>query len=158
MMKTTFRSTWFLLLAAGLIVTTAASDQGLLARSDISPGGAISDDSVDAQAKLVRISGDIDGSGRIVCARDKLTYVHMHWGRPNRMMFDGEAWTNPDLTPPAWSDYSHRLDLTKAWIVKRVGRDTIALENTPDGFNLYLNDSPNGSQVYEVTIDIPRRR
>ena len=158
MMKTPLRSTLFLLLAAGLIVTTAASDQGLLARSNISPGGDLSEDSVAAQPKLVRISGDIDGSGRIVCTRDKLCYVHMHWGRPNSMMFDGEPWTNLDVTPPAWSDYSHRLDLTKSWIVKRVGRDTIALENTPDGFNLYLNDSPNGSQVYEVTIAIPRRR
>lgn len=157
-MKMSLRSTLFLLLAAGLIVTVAASDKGLLARSDISPGGAAADETIDAQPKLVRISGDIDGSGRIVCSRDKLCYVHMHWGRPNKMMFDGEAWANLDVTPPAWSDYSPRLDLTKAWIVKRVGRDTIALESTPDGFNLYLNDSPNGSQVYEVTIAIPRRR
>lgn len=157
-MKMSLRSTLFLLLAAGLIVTAAASDRSLLARSDLEPGDKAADDTIDAQPKLVRISGDIDGSGRIVCSRDKLCYVHMHWGRPNNMMFDGEAWTNLDVTPPAWSDYSLRLDLTKAWIVKRVGRDTIALESTPDGFNLYLNDSPNGSQTYEVTIAIPRRR
>ena len=38
------------------------------------------------------------------------------------------------------------------------GRDVIALEHTPDGFDLYLSDSPNSGAEYDVTIAIPRRR
>jgi hypothetical protein len=49
------------------------------------------------------------------------------------------------------------LDLHKATIVQRKGRDTIALERTTAGFDLYLNDSPNGAADYEVTISIPRK-
>ena len=48
------------------------------------------------------------------------------------------------------------LDLTRARIANRDGRDVIALEETAGGFDLYLCDSPNGSANYEVTIAIPR--
>ena len=114
-------------------------------------------DLVRAQPKLLRISATVDGSGRIVFTRDAVRYEHKHWAAPTNMIFDGEPWLDFAQTPPAWRDIAGHLDLTKAWIVKRKGRDTIALEQTPDGFNLYLCDSPNGSDKYEVTIAIPRR-
>jgi hypothetical protein len=34
----------------------------------------------------------------------------------------------------------------------------IALEQTKDGFDLYICDSPNGAADYEVTIEIPRNK
>lgn len=119
---------------------------------------AAADDSVVAQPKLLRISATVDGSGRMIFTRSSVKYEHKHWGRPTAVKFDGEPWTNLDVTPPPWTDFGDRLDLTKAWIVKRQGRDSISLENTPDGFDLYLCDSPNGANHYEVTIAIPRRR
>ena len=159
-MNVSLRSTLFLLLAAGFLATASSFDKDLQARSeDVAGSGEASpDDSVAAQPKLVRISGNIDGSGRIVFARGKMQYIHHHWTPPANMMLDGDPWHNLNETPPTWSDYSHRLDLTKAWIVKRKGRDTIALEHTPDGFELHLNDSVVGAEVYEVTIAVPRRR
>ena len=116
------------------------------------------DDSMDAQPKLLRISATVDGSGRMIFTRSSAKYEHKHWGRPTGVQFDGEPWTNLDVTPPPWTDYVNRLDLTRATIVKRQGRDSISLENTPDGFDLYLCDSPNGAGHYEITIAIPRRR
>jgi len=116
------------------------------------------DDTMDAQPKLLRIAATVDGSGRIIFTRQAVRYVHKHWEGPTNMVFDGEPWPNLSRTPAAWRDVADRLDLTKAWIVKRKGRDVIALENTPDGFDLYLCDSPNGTAEYEVTIAIPRRR
>ena len=86
-----------------------------------------------------------------------MRYAHKHWDPPANVMFDGEPWTNLSVTPRAWRDIAGHLDLTKAWIFKRKGRDVIALEQTPDGFDLYLSDSPNGAAVYEVIIAIPRR-
>lgn len=119
---------------------------------------AASDDVVDAQPKLVHLSAVVDGSGRFIFTKGALRYEHKHWGRPTQVRFDSEPWANLDQTPPSWSDYSHRLDLTKASIVKRKGRDVIALESTPDGFDLYVSDSPNSSATYEITIAIPRRQ
>ena len=111
-----------------------------------------------AQPKLLHLSGSIDGSGRIVFTRDRVHYEHRHWGRPNRMLFDHELWLDLEQTPVPWTDYGRTLDLSKAWIAQREGRDVIALEATPDGFDLTLCDSPNGADEYAVTIAIPRRR
>ena len=116
------------------------------------------DDAVDAQPKLLRISGRFDGSGRIVFSRNAVRYVHKHWARPKKVLFDGEPWTKLDRTPVPWRDFGDRLDLSKAWIVKRQGRDVIAMEHTPDGFDIYICDSPNGAADYAVTVAIPRRK
>ena len=116
------------------------------------------DDLVKAQPKLLRISARCDGSGRIIFTRGRVHYKHKHWARPTKVMFDGEPWRRLDRTPAPWRDFAARVDLTKAWIVSRKGRDVIALENTPDGFDLYLCDSPNGAADYTVTIAFPRRK
>jgi hypothetical protein len=71
--------------------------------------------------------------------------------------FDGEAWTDLNQTPAGWSELSRQLNLAHARIVSRSGRDVIALEPTAEGFDLYLNDTPNGAADYSVTIAIPRR-
>jgi len=134
----------------------AASTIGVL-RAAFAPGAA-SDELRAAQPKLLHISATVDGSGRLVFTRDSLTYAHKHWSPPTHLMVDGEPWSDLDTTPPAWSDISAGLDLSKAWIVKRSGRDVIALEATPDGFDLYLSDSPNGHDDYEVIIALPRTR
>ena len=113
-------------------------------------------DIMDAQPKLLRITATIDGSGRIIFTRDGVRYEHKHWDRPENVVFDGEPWPNLSRTPAAWAEVARHLDLSKAWIVKRKGRDVIALEHTPVGFDLYLCDSPNGAAEYEVLLAIPR--
>jgi hypothetical protein len=116
------------------------------------------DDATEAQPKLIKITATVDGSGRIIFTRQGVCYQHKSWSKPTNVTFGGEPWTNLATTPPAWSDCAAHLDLSKAWIVKRKGRDTIALEQTPDGFDLYLCDAPNGASYYEVMLAIPRRR
>ena len=115
------------------------------------------DDLMDAQPKLLRISATVDGSGKIVFTRQSVRYENKQWSPLTNVVFGGEPWPDLSRTPPAWLEMSGHLDLSKAWIVKRKGRDMIALEHTADGFDLYLCDSPNGSAEYEVTIAIPRR-
>ncbi len=114
-------------------------------------------DLMNAQPKLLRISATVDGSGKIVFTRQAARYEHKQWAAPARTIFGGEPWPDLSRTPPAWAEIAGNLDLSKAWIVKRSGRDVIAIEHTPDGFDLYLCDSPNGSADYDVTIAIPRR-
>ncbi|HWC59517.1 MAG TPA: hypothetical protein VHC44_07460, partial [Verrucomicrobiae bacterium] len=87
-----------------------------------------------------------------------VSYHHLNWQPPTDVTFDGEPWQNLDETPLSWTDYARRLDLSRAQIVERKGRDVVALERTEAGFEIFLDDSPNGSDRYEVTIAIPWRR
>lgn len=144
-----------LVLFGALLAITAAADDA----SPVAPGVLDGQrDVIDAQPQVVRFAATIGGSGRLVFTRGKVFYEHKHWGKPTNIRFDGASWANLESTPAPWTDYSSKLDLTKAWVVKRQGRDVVALEHTPDGFDFYLSDSPNGAAEYEVTIAIPRRK
>ena len=155
-MKTCLQTLLCLMVTTGLSLG-APPNRELSKLSERREDATTFDDAVDAQPKLLRISGRFDGSGRITFSRDEVRYVHNHWARPSRVLFDGEPWTKLNRTPAAWRDLGDRLDLSKAWIVKRQGRDVIALEHTPDGFDVYFSDSPNGAADYAVTLAIPRR-
>jgi len=156
-MKIRLQIVLYLLVAAALTAGAIGSDKRS-PKSDSRDIVTAFDDAVAAQPKLLRITCRMDGSGRIIFTRQSVHYEHKHWRRPNHILFDGEPWTKLDQTPVPWRDFGDRLDLTRAWIVKRKGRDVIALEHTPDGFDLYLCDSPNGGASYDVTLAIPRRR
>lgn len=155
-MKTCLQTVLVLLVATALSVGATPPDERS-SRSKSRSNETAFEDAIDAQPKLLRISGRFDGSGRIVFNRDGVRYEHRHWGRPSHVLFDGEPWTKVDRTPAPWRDFGKRLDLSRARIVKRQGRDIIAIEHTPDGFDLYICDSPNGAANYSVTLAIPRR-
>ena len=107
--------------------------------------------------KLLRITANVDGSGRIIFTSDRVHYEHKNWAPPTDVTFDGKPWSELDRTPSGWRDFCDGLDLARARILQRDGSDVIALEQTAGGFDLYLSDSPNGSADYDVTIAIPRR-
>ena len=156
-MKTYCQQILYVLVATALSLGAVPPES----RREAADSGGVAqayDEAVAAQPKLLRIACRVDGSGRVVFTRERVHYEHKHWRRPDHVLFDGEPWTNLGQTPVPWTDYGHVLDLSKAWIVKRKGRDVISLEHTPDGFDLYLSDSPNGAGDYAVTIAIPRRR
>jgi hypothetical protein len=105
----------------------------------------------------VHISATVDGSGRFVFTSGAVRYIHKSWSPPTDVKFNGEPWTNLDDTPWMWARISDRFDLSRARLVERQGRDTIALEHTPEGFDLYFCDAPNGAAAYAATVAIPRR-
>ncbi len=148
-------------LACVLVVaatSVAAPPPGPHSRPGASPEHRVAfEAAMQAQPKLLCIAGRIDGSGKFVFGRKAVRYVHKHWAQPRWVLFDGEPWARLDRTPPAWRDVAHCLDLSRARVVKRQGRDVIALEHTPEGFDLSLCDSPNGAADYTVTLAIPRR-
>lgn len=111
-----------------------------------------------SEAQILKISAEVDGSGFFAFTPFSANYHHLSWQPPTSVTFNGEPWTNLDQTPPGWADNGPRLDLSRAQIVERKGRDLIALEHTEAGFDLYLGDTPNGADRYEVTIAIPRRK
>lgn len=112
---------------------------------------------VDPNPKLLRITATVDGSGRLAFTLEGGRYHRKYWDPPSDMTIDGVAWTDLSKPPPGWEALTEGLDLTRARIVKREGRDLIALELTDLGFDLYLCDTPNGAAAYEVTIAIPHR-
>jgi hypothetical protein len=105
--------------------------------------------------KLLHFTGTVDGSGRIIFTRDTVRYEHKFWTAPWNISLNGQAWSNFDENPPGWTDLSSELDLRRAHITERTGRDVIALETTVDGFDLYLSDTPGGADDYTATIAIP---
>lgn len=102
------------------------------------------------------ISGLIDGSEKFTFTHDGVKWRHLHWSPPSSMEFDGKSWTRLGETPEGWRRFASH-DLVRATIVRRHGRDVIALEPTSEGFILYMDDSPNGADHYSATIAIPRR-
>jgi hypothetical protein len=110
-----------------------------------------------AAVTILTISAKVDGSGRMVFTDHEARYEHLNWSPPTHVLVDGQPWEPLDKAFADWPRISDGLDLSRAWIVKRAGRDVVALESTPNGFDLYLADSPNGSADYSITIAIPRR-
>ncbi len=117
------------------------------------PGEPLGDNS--PRMWTVTLSASVDGSGVFHFTDEALTYQHKHWGRPAHVMFNGKPWQNLVQSPDDWEAHRGKLDLTHAWLVRREGRDTIALENTKTGFSVFMNDSPNGARNYSITIAIP---
>jgi hypothetical protein len=155
-MKAYIRNILYLLFAAALAGSVYGAHNKLTSGS----GDFVvsSDEGSGKPPKLLHISALADGSEKIVFTTEGVHDEHLHWSPMSNVVFDGKPWTDLDQTPVSWLGSSDRLDLSKARIVKRAGRDVIALEPTAEGFDLYLVDSPNGASCYEVTISIPYRK
>ena len=114
---------------------------------DITPGRTVS----------ITLSAIIDGSDRFIFAPDTAYNEHSRWKPPQNVLFNGQPWEDLSQPPAGWPELARNLDLSKAKIVARKGRDVIALVPAPEGFDLYFADTPMGSGAYEVTISIPQK-
>ena len=103
------------------------------------------------------LSATVDGSERFIFTRDTAWNEHGHWQPPKEVLFNGQSWDDLSQAPSGWAEFAATLDLNKAAITARNGRDMIALEPTVEGFDLYMADTQMGSAKYSVTISIPRR-
>jgi len=148
----------------GLIVVVCLAFAGLASGkqpradkpADEDQAAMVADDaSATAHVKLLRITANVDGSGRIIFTGRGAHYENKNWSAPTDVTINDQAWEDLDKTPKLWRHFVKGLDLSRAWIVERHGRDVIALEQTAKGFDLYLCDSPNGAADYSVTIAIP---
>ena len=99
----------------------------------------------------------IDGSERFIFTQDTAWNNHGHWQAPKDVLFNGTPWDDLSQAPPGWAALAPTLDLGKAAITVRNGRDIIALETTKEGFDLYFADTHMGAAKYSVTISIPRK-
>ena len=105
----------------------------------------------------ITISATVDGSERFIFTRDTAWNDHGRWQAPKDVLFNDTPWEDLSQAPSGWVELAPKLDLSKATITVRNGRDIIALEPTPEGFDLYFADTQMGSAKYSVTISIPRK-
>ena len=103
------------------------------------------------------LTANIDGSERFIFTRDNVWNEHGRWAPPTEVFLNGQPWADLSQAPSGWAEFAAPLDLSKATILTRNGRDVIALEPTAEGFDLYIADTQMGSAKYSVTISIPRR-
>ena len=106
---------------------------------------------------LITVSAVVDGSDRFIFTRDNVWNEHGKWQGPQNVLFNGEPWTDLSMPPTGWAELAKDLDLTRATLMVRKGRDVIALEPTAEGFELYFADTPMGGAEYSATISIPRK-
>jgi hypothetical protein len=121
-------------------------------RVNISPATKGSQDAV-----TVTLSATIDGSDRFIFTRDNVWNEHGRWQPPQKVLFNGEPWEDLSLAPPGWAELAGDLDLRRAGLLTREGRDIIALEATAEGFDVLFADTPMGAATYSATISIPRK-
>jgi hypothetical protein len=103
------------------------------------------------------LTATIDGSERFIFTRDNVWDEHGRWSPPKEVFINGQPWQDLSQAPDGWAEFAVTLDLSKATILTRNGRDIIALEPTAEGFDLYIADTQMGSAKYSVTISIPRK-
>src|SRR5262249_41616342 len=75
----------------------------------------------------IRISANVDGSDRFIFTPQDVRYEHKFWDRATNVTFNGEPWSDLDNSPSGWREFARDLDLSRARIAERQGRDVIAL-------------------------------
>jgi hypothetical protein len=105
----------------------------------------------------ITISATVDGSEHFIFTANDVRDEHGRWQPPKDVMFNEQLWTDLTQPPPGWTELAANLDLPRASIIGRTGRDVITLETTPEGFDVYFADTQMGAGKYTVTISIPRK-
>ncbi len=108
-------------------------------------------------AAELTLTATIDGSERFIFTRDNVWDEHGRWSPPKEVFINGQPWEDLSQAPAGWTEFAANLDLSKATILTRNGRDVIALEPTAEGFDLYIADTQMAAAKYSVTISIPRK-
>jgi hypothetical protein len=101
--------------------------------------------------------GMIDGSDRIVITDAGARWENVHWGAPAGVVkMNGFSWeprSQPFLPNEGQEPFlPHDVDLSRARLVSRSGRDYCGIEPGVDGLVLRFVDSPNGAAPYRMVI------
>ncbi len=109
------------------------------------------------QGATITLTATIDGSDRFVFTPGSATNRHAAWGSPRNVFFNDAPWPDLSKSPLGWVEMSRKLNLARAALLTREGRDVISLEHTAAGFEVVFADTQIGAGSYKVTILIPRK-
>ncbi|MEO6435980.1 MAG: hypothetical protein ABIP55_09490 [Tepidisphaeraceae bacterium] len=110
-------------------------------------------------AKRLEISASIDGSDELHITAKGFRWVHKHWGWPGDIRLNGDQWDPQGDTEPLPLRHSGTgllaadLRAENVTVLKRTGRDTVAVEANDDGIIIYFADSLAGGDTYGVTLE-----
>jgi hypothetical protein len=106
---------------------------------------------------VLSFRGQVDGSERI-----EITPTHAYWRHGDGSGPDAPAWLNGIRWEPKARRVldnegetrflSHAVDLRSARLRKVRCRDTVALDARPDSLVISINDTPNGTDLYEFEV------
>jgi len=106
---------------------------------------------------MLVFEGPIDGSDLVRITPAGARWENLHWGAPRGVVrLNGVAW-EPRADPLLANDGPTRflppgVDLSRARLVSRSGRDFAGIETGPEGLVLRFVDSPNGAAPYRVVV------
>jgi hypothetical protein len=115
---------------------------------------AITDDNAESPSTMpiiLDIQATIDGCDVVNITQTKAIWIHRNYNPATDVKINGIAWdvsANPIF---ANIDLSG-ADMDRAKVLSRSGRDTVVLENTDDGVEVFFNDAPSGAAPYEIKI------
>src|SRR5690349_17313100 len=98
-MKTITRSSFIFLVASLLCFQLSGCKSSATAQSNPQSRKAPSEESLGTAIKLLHITANVDGSGRIIFTSQNVRYEHKHWSPPSEVTFDDQPWINLDQTP-----------------------------------------------------------
>ena len=110
-------------------------------------------------ARQVEIAATIDGSDELHITPRGFRWVHRHWSRPSDIRINGNGWDpqgDAEWLPLEQSGtglLAADLRAENVTVLKRSGRDTVAVEAYDDGIVVYFADGLSGADVYSVTLE-----
>jgi len=109
----------------------------------------------DSFAATLFFEADIDGSDTVSVTPQGLAWSHKTWGPASGVRVNGMPWDiseRPFLPSSGALAFLGTVDLSSATVIGRSGRDTVSVERTDSGINVYFADAPNGSDHYTIRI------
>lgn len=113
-----------------------------------------------AKPFILQIDATIDGSDVLVLSAQGAEWTHKHWGWAKDVMLNDVAWQpkdQPTLPSTGELQFLTTVDFSKAKVLDRQGRDTVAMEREDDRLTIYFADSPGGAGEYQIKILLPAK-
>ena len=109
----------------------------------------------------LRVRARIDGSDECVITREGAVWHHRSWEWPPSVDVNDIKWVPVEqrmLRNAGETRFLPPVDFSRARVVSRSGRGVVACETSPDRLHLFFADADGGSDVHEITIELPARR
>jgi hypothetical protein len=106
---------------------------------------------------VVEIAATIDGSDELTLSADGAEWTHKNYGWPADILINNVKWDPRDGDLPSTGplEFLKKVDFSKARVLDRQGRDTVAMEAADDHVTIYFDDAPIGADHYRIRIALP---
>lgn len=113
----------------------------------------------DSKRVIVEVTATIDGSDELTLSADGAEWTHKNYGWPADIVINKAKWDprDGDLPSTGTLEFLKKVDFSRARVLEREGRDTVAMEPADDHITIYFDDAPIGADHYRIRIALPLR-